>query len=187
MTRGGELDKVLRVINDALEAGLRVKINAVPVRGWNEAGLTELAAMARDRDICVRFIELMPMLDNPDFDERAFIPCTRVLEALPEVEPVKQDGGVARLYRLPDAQGNIGLISPVSAHFCGDCNRLRLTADGKIKPCLHSAEELSLKGLDREGMRAQLETAIWHKPQWHGDLDALHHSQAGRSMNQIGG
>ena len=143
--------------------------------------------MARDRDICVRFIELMPMLNNPDFDERAFIPCTRVLEALPDAEPVKQDGGVARLYRLPDAQGNIGLISPVSAHFCGDCNRLRLTADGKIKPCLHSAEELSLKGLDRDGMRAQLETAIWHKPQWHGDLDALHHSQAGRSMNQIGG
>ena len=92
-----------------------------------------------------------------------------------------------KLYRLPGALGNIGLISPVNAHFCGDCNRIRLTADGKVKPCLHSNVEYALKGLDFVGMRSQLEKAIWNKPAWHGNLDAVHRSQAGRNMNQIGG
>ena len=75
--------------------------------------------------------------------------------------------------------GNIGLISPVNAHFCGDCNRIRLTADGKVKPCLHSNVEYALKGLDFAGMRGQLEKAIWNKPAWHGNLDAVQRSQAG--------
>ena len=92
-----------------------------------------------------------------------------------------------KLYRLPGALGNIGLISPVKAHFCGDCNRIRLTADGKVKSCLHSNVEYALKGLDFAGMRGQLEKAIWNKPAWHGNLDAVHRSQAGRNMNQIGG
>ena len=135
----------------------------------------------------VRFIEMMPMYDSGDFDERAFIPYTRVLDALPDAMPAPQDGGVAKLYRLPGAKGNIGLISPVSAHFCGECNRIRLTADGKLKPCLHSADEYTLKGLDFEGMKQVLQNAIWNKPAWHGDLDAVHRSQAGRNMNQIGG
>ena len=127
------------------------------------------------------------MYDSGDFDSSAFIPYTKVLECLPEAIPTAQDGGVAKLYRLPGAQGNIGLISPVSAHFCGECNRIRLTADGRVKPCLHSADEYSLKGLDFDGMRSQLEKAIWHKPAWHGDLDAAHRSRSGRNMNQIGG
>ena len=97
------------------------------------------------------------------------------------------DGGVAQLWRLPDAKGNVGLISPVSAHFCGKCNRMRLTADGKLKPCLHASQEYNLKGLDYAGMKEVLEEAIWNKPAWHGDLDAHHQSQAGRNMNQIGG
>ena len=97
------------------------------------------------------------------------------------------DGGVARLFRLPDALGSIGLISPVSAHFCHACNRIRLTADGKLKPCLHSAEEYSVKGLNAAEMRAVFEQAIWNKPAWHGEMDALHRSQAGRNMNEIGG
>ena len=127
------------------------------------------------------------MYDSGDFDSSAFIPITRVLEKLPDAVPVQPDGGVAKLYRLPGARGNIGLISPVSAHFCGECNRIRLTADGKVKPCLHSNVEYSLKGLDFEGMQRQFEKAIWNKPAWHGDLDSVHRSQAGRNMNQIGG
>ena len=66
-------------------------------------------------------------------------------------------------------------------------DRLRLTADGKLKPCLHAPDEYNLKGLDRDGMRQVLEQAVWNKPAWHGDLDALHRSRAGRNMNQIGG
>ena len=138
-------------------------------------------------EIDVRFIEMMPMCDSSGFGPEAYIPFTRVLEALPEAVPAAKDGGVAKLFHLPGALGNIGLISPVSAHFCGECNRIRLTADGKVKPCLHSNAEYPLKGLDFDGMKAQLEAAIFGKPQWHGDLDVAHKSGAGRNMNQIGG
>ena len=119
--------------------------------------------------------------------DRAYVPYSQVLEMLPEAKPVDPDGGVAKLYRLPDGKGNIGLISPVNAHFCKECNRIRLTADGKLKPCLHAADEYSIKGLDYAGIKAVMEQAIWNKPSWHGDLDALHRSKAGRNMNEIGG
>ena len=135
----------------------------------------------------MRFIELMPIQDHDEFGESAYVPYSRVLERLPDAVPVARDGGVAKLYRLPGALGNIGLISPISAHFCGECNRLRLTADGKLKPCLHSADEYSIKGLGKDGMRAVFEEAIWNKPAWHGDLDAVNRSKAGRNMNEIGG
>ena len=94
---------------------------------------------------------------------------------------------MARLYRLPGAQGRIGLISPLSRQFCAACNRIRVTADGKIKPCLHSAQELSIKGLDDAGMLAQLRRAILNKPLCHQELSAQARSQSGRDMNQIGG
>ena len=188
ITRVGRLDTFLAGLDAAFEAGFeKIKINAVLIGGFNDKEIVTLAELTRQYPVDMRFIEMMPMYDSGDFDETAFIPYTRVLDALPEAVPVEHDGGVAKLYRLPGAKGNIGLISPVSAHFCGACNRIRLTADGKIKPCLHSADEYSLKGLDLDGMRKALEEAIWNKPAWHGDLDALHRSQAGRNMNQIGG
>ena len=188
ITRIGQLDAFRAGLEAALEAGFeKVKINAVLIGGFNDDEIVQLAALTKEHPVDVRFIEMMPMYDSGDFDEKAFIPYTKVLEHLPDAVPVEQDGGVAKLYRLPGAKGNIGLISPVSAHFCGDCNRIRLTADGKLKPCLHSADEYSLKGLTPDGMKRVLEEAIWNKPAWHGDLDALHRSQAGRNMNQIGG
>ena len=188
ITRIGTLDTFKAGLEAALEAGFeKIKINAVLIGGFNDNEVVELAELTRQYPVDMRFIEMMPMYDSGDFDEKAFIPYTKVLDYLPEAVPVEHDGGVAKLYRLPGAQGNIGLISPVSAHFCSECNRIRLTADGKIKPCLHSADEYSLKGLDYANMKAVLEEAIWNKPAWHGDLDALHRSQAGRNMNQIGG
>ncbi len=188
ITRIGKLDHFLAGLDAAFEAGFeKIKINAVLIGGFNDDEIRQLAGLTKQYPVDMRFIEMMPMYDSGDFDEKAFIPYTRVLDALPEAVPVPHDGGVAKLYRLPGAQGNIGLISPVSAHFCSECNRIRLTADGKIKPCLHSADEYSLKGLDFDGMKKTLEEAIWNKPSWHGDLDALHRSQAGRNMNQIGG
>lgn len=81
----------------------------------------------------------------------------------------------------------MGVISPVSAHFCGGCDRLRLTADGKLKPCLHSDAEYPIKGLDRAGMAEQMKAAILCKPEWHGKLDYVNQSRANRSMNRIGG
>ena len=188
ITRIGRIEDFWRGFHAALDAGFdKIKLNAVLVGGFNDDEIVPLAELTKQYPVDMRFIEMMPMCDSARFDPDAYIPFTRVLEALPEAQPVPKDGGVAKLYRLPGAKGNIGLISPVSAHFCGDCNRIRLTADGKVKPCLHSNAEYPLKGLESEGMRVQLEKAIWGKPKWHGDLDAVHHSGAGRNMNQIGG
>lgn len=188
ITRIGRIEDFWKGFHAALDAGFdKIKLNAVLVGGFNDDEIVPLAELTKLYPVDMRFIEMMPMCDSARFGPDAYIPFTRVLEALPEAQPVPKDGGVAKLYRLPGAKGNIGLISPVSAHFCGDCNRIRLTADGKVKPCLHSNAEYPLKGLDSEGMRVQLEKAIWEKPKWHGDLDAAHHSGAGRNMNQIGG
>ena len=188
ITRIGKLDGFRRGLEAAFDAGFeKIKINAVLIGGFNDNEIVPLAELTMDHPVDVRFIELMPMYDSGDFGSDAYVPYSKVLEVLPEAVPVPGDGGVAKLYRLPGAKGNIGLISPVSAHFCGDCNRLRLTADGKLKPCLHAAEEYSVKGLSFEEMKAVMEQAIWNKPAWHGDLDALHRSRAGRNMNEIGG
>ena len=188
ITRVGVLENFHKGLESALAAGFeKIKINAVLIGGFNEDEVVPLADLTKYYPVDMRFIEMMPMYDSGDFDETAFISCNKVLEQLPDAVPVEHDGGVARLYRLPGALGNIGLISSVSAHFCKDCNRIRLTADGKLKPCLHSADEYSVKGLDFDGMKAVLEKAIWCKPVWHGDMDASHRSQAGRNMNQIGG
>ena len=134
----------------------------------------------------MRFIELMPMPGSTEYDQACYIPVDNVLDALPETVP-ERDEGVARLYRLPGAAGRIGLISPLSRHFCASCNRIRVTSDGKIKPCLHSSEELSLKGLDEAGMIQQMQRAILNKPRCHQELSAANRSQAARGMNQIGG
>ena len=188
ITRIGKLEQFRAGLEAALEAGFeKVKINAVLIGGFNDDEIEDLARLTLKYPVDMRFIELMPIQDHDEFGESAYVPYSRVLEKLPEAVAVPQDGGVAKLYRLPGAKGNIGLISPLNAHFCGECNRLRLTADGKLKPCLHSGDEYPIKGLNREEMKAVFEQAIWNKPAWHGDLDALHRSQAGRNMNEIGG
>ena len=188
ITRIGKMKTFRAGLDAAFEAGFeKIKINAVLIGGFNDDEIEEMAKLTLEYPLDMRFIELMPMYDSGDFGQEAYLPYSKVLDKLPQAESVPQDGGVAKLYRLPGAKGNIGLISPVSAHFCGECNRLRLTADGKLKPCLHAPDEYSIKGLDTEGMKAIFEKAIWNKPAWHGDLDALHRSQAGRNMNQIGG
>ena len=188
ITRIGTLDSALDGIHAALDAGFeKVKINAVLIGGFNDTEIPELAELTRKYPIDVRFIEMMPMYDSGDFGPENFIPYTAVTEALPELESVAPDGGVARLYRLPGALGNIGLISPVNAHFCAECNRIRLTADGKLKPCLHSSDEYSIKGLEYDDMVEVFCTAILAKPGWHGVLSPAVRSHSERNMNEIGG
>ena len=188
ITRIGKLEQFNAGLEAALNTGFRkIKINAVLIGGFNDDEIEELAGLTMKYPVDMRFIELMPIQDHDEFGEAAYVPFSKVLEKLPEAVPVEKDGGVAKLYRLPGAQGNIGLISPISAHFCGECNRIRLTADGKLKPCLHAADEYSIKGLDFDGMKAVFEESICNKPAWHGDLDAVNRSKAGRNMNEIGG
>jgi cyclic pyranopterin phosphate synthase len=188
ITRLGTLDAAVEGLEAALSCGFqKIKINSVLIGGFNDDEIPALADLTRKYPVDVRFIELMPMYDSGDFGPEAFIPYTTVTDRLPELTPVPADGGVAKLFRLPGAQGNVGLISPVSAHFCTECNRIRLTADGKLKPCLHSSDEISLKGLDFNGMLETMRSAILAKPQWHGELSYRERSRANRNMNQIGG
>lgn len=188
ITRLGTLSQALRGVEAALAAGFaRVKLNTVLIGGFNDDEIGALAALTRQWPVDVRFIELMPMTQSEAFGAAAYLPCDAVLNALPELVPETPDGGVARLYRLPGAQGRVGLISAVSHHFCAGCDRIRITADGRVKPCLHSAQELCIKGMDFAAMRGELARAILAKPACHLPLSAAERSGAGRDMNQIGG
>lgn len=188
ITRVGKIEDAMAGLHAALEAGFdKIKINAVLIGGFNDDEIEALANLTMLYPVDMRFIELMPMVDSEEFGESAYVPGSVVLERLPQMEDMPYDGSVARRFRLPGAKGCVGLISPVSDHFCAQCNRMRLTADGKLKPCLHAEEEISLKGMTRDEMRETLRQAIWQKPACHAALSASEHSHAGRNMNQIGG
>lgn len=186
ITRRDRLADALRGLEAALSAGFeKVKINTVLIGGFNTDEIIPLANLTQKYPVDVRFIELMPMREG--FLPEAYVPAAEVLRQLPEAEPLPSDGGVAKLYHLPGAMGNLGLIAPISESFCARCDRLRLTADGKLKPCLHSAAEFPIKGLDREEMMEQIRRAILCKSKEHGALSACSPSCANRDMNRIGG
>lgn len=187
ITRIGSFEEMRQGLFTALELGFeKIKINAVLIGGFNLDEVPAFAELTRQYPIDIRFIEMMPMCDSKEFGPEAFVPYTAAMELLPDLEPVGMEG-VSRMYRLPGAMGRMGFISPVSAHFCGTCDRLRLTADGRIKPCLHSSLEFPIRGLDYVGMVARFKEAVEQKPQWHGELSFENRSHAGRTMNQIGG
>ena len=185
ITGGGSLEEALAGIRAAWEAGLTpLKLNAVLIGGFNDGEITALAALSEHAPVEVRFIELMPMTGL--FGPEAYLPNRAVLERLPLLEAAGT-GGTARQYRLPGAAGTVGLISPLSCSFCGGCNRLRLTADGFLKPCLHWEAEYSIRGLHGEALREKIREAVLQKPARHGALSFRDRSHAGRDMNQIGG
>lgn len=189
ITRGGRLEDALAGIRAAWDAGLTpLKLNCVLIGGFNDDEIPALAALTEREPVEVRFIELMPMGHTTEFGPEAYLPCEAVLDRLPGLEPeAETQTGVAERFRLPGASGTIGLIRPLSRCFCAQCNRIRLTADGCLKPCLHSREELSVRGLHGEALRRQLEKAIRHKPEQHGELSAARRSESARDMNRIGG
>lgn len=187
ITRGGSLAEAVTGIRAAFAAGFApIKINTVLIGGFNDDEIPELAALTRRYPMDVRFIELMPIGEAEDLGEKAYLSNSTVLERLPELIPM-ESSGVAKSYRFPDGLGSVGLISPLSHAFCSECNRIRLTADGFIKPCLHSKEEIPVRGLHGEELREQLRTAIRHKPEQHGELSYSERSESQRSMNAIGG
>ena len=189
LTRGGELQKALDGIHAAEAAGFApIKLNAVLLGGVNDDEIPALCALTMDRPIEMRFIELMPIGDALYFGKEACIPVDTVLEKMPQLTPLPRGrSSVARRYTLPGAKGSIGLISPVSCSFCSECNRIRLTADGCMKPCLHSAEEFPLRGKHGDALRRAICDAVNAKPEAHIDFTGTQRSESARNMNQIGG
>ncbi len=186
ITRGGRLDDALAGIAAAREAGFTgTKINCVLMGGVNDDELADVAALARNEAMDVRFIELMPIGPAACWPRASFVAADAVLDALPGLELLGRDG-VAELYRMPGWAGRVGLIRPMSHKFCDGCSRIRVTADGKLKPCLHSAAEINLRGLDHEGLLAALRDGIAAKPKYH-HMDEGRASDSARDMNEIGG
>ncbi|MBO7702286.1 MAG: GTP 3',8-cyclase MoaA [Eggerthellaceae bacterium] len=205
ITRVGRLESTLNGIDAALEAGFNpVKINAVTVRSLNQDYLA-FAKLSIDRPLHVRFIEYMPVGDSSGSDgsgwgKQDVVPSEELLqiineravaEGLPELVSTSDDDkplgwGPARYFQFPGAQGTVGFISPLSRHFCSQCNRLRLTADGKLRPCLFSDREIDVRAALRNGGEEAVHECF---------LEALnlkpddHHDKVGteRNMSQIGG
>jgi cyclic pyranopterin phosphate synthase len=204
ITRRGDLSAVMAGIAAARDAGLSpVKLNVVVMREVNDDEIAEIAGTTLEEDWQVRFIELMPFMDEQETCIRdtsralGFIPSQEVKrqveEALGPLEAAETNtsGGPAKYYRLPGARGLIGFISPLSDDkFCATCNRMRLTADGKIRPCLLTDQEVNLKETLRRGgsddeLRQRILEALNSKPDAHhlGDGNRPHR----RKMAQIGG
>ncbi|MEG1253487.1 MAG: GTP 3',8-cyclase MoaA, partial [Raoultibacter sp.] len=191
ITRRGKLEDTLAGIDAALAVGFKpVKINAVAVRSLKQDYLA-FAKLSLDRPLHVRFIEYMPVGESSGADgcgwgPQDVVPTEELIDiidaaaraaGLGPLVPADKDrpigGGPARYYQFEGAQGTVGFISPLSRHFCSECNRLRLTADGEIRPCLFSDDEFDLKEALREGsdeqVRAVMLQALGAKPDEHHD------------------
>lgn len=185
ITRTGELEQALDGFRAAQAAGFEcLKLNVVLIGGFNDDEIGDFLKLTLDHPWEVRFIELMPMGPCAAWAQSCFFPCGEILQRFPELERV-EDAGVARRYRLPGAKGVVGLISPMSCSFCSRCSRIRVTADGRLKSCLHSREEISLRGIHGEALEETIRTCILQKPQEHHLT--LRPSDTLRTMNQIGG
>ena len=183
MTRGGHLNDVIEGIKEAQKVGFKnTKINCVLICGFNDDEIEKFADFAEKYAVIVRFIELMPIGESRQFDKKSFISNNIVLEKLPNHKLISDDG-VCSYYQVGSA--TIGLISPMSHKFCQTCSRIRLTSDGKIKPCLHSKEEIDLSGLTGDDLLNKIRQSILVKPKEH-HLQELG-SESIRDMHKIGG
>lgn len=186
ITRIGELSSVLRGLDAAEAAGFsHTKLNCVLMGGVNDDEIEDFVRLTQACPLSVRFIELMPMGACAKWEKARFLPAGAVLDRVPELEPAGTDG-VSRLYRIPGAAGTVGLIEPMSHAFCAECSRIRITADGKLKPCLHADTEIALRGLHGEALLDAIRQGIARKPERHA-LMRDGESHAGRCMSEIGG
>ena len=186
ITRIGELSSVLRGLDAAEAAGFsHTKLNCVLMGGVNDDEIEDFVRLTQACPLSVRFIELMPMGACAKWENARFLPAGAVLDRVPELEPAGTDG-VSRLYRIPGAAGTVGLIEPMSHAFCAECSRIRITADGKLKPCLHADTEIALRGLHGEALLDAIRQGIARKPERHA-LMRDGESHAGRCMSEIGG
>ncbi len=186
ITRRGELREALDGFRAARDAGFSgIKINTVLMGGINDDEIPELTGLTKDMPISLRFIELMPLGVCSDWPRERFVSAGTVLRTVPELRLIHTDG-VAEIYQVPGWAGTVGLIRPVSCSFCERCNRIRITADGKLKPCLHSSREIPLRGLAGEKLEQAIREAAAAKPERH-HLAETGRSGSGRDMNEIGG
>ncbi len=194
--RRGDLTTVLGAMDAIEEAGLApLKVNVVTLRGVNDDEILDFASFARDTGRIVRFIEYMPLDAQGAWDKSQLVTGHEIYEQINSRWPLAavSNGGSApaERFRFSDGRGEIGLISSVSEPFCGTCNRLRLTADGALRNCLFSDDELSVRDLMRAGgsddeLAAMLRRAVWQKYPGHA-INEPEFLRPVRSMSMIGG
>lgn len=196
MTRGGNLDEVWAGINTAVEVGLKpIKLNAVIVRGMNDDEVVDLARLTLEHPWEFRFIEVMPLTGVAGLANEGVISSAELIERLVGVfGPLEELGQAssdpARRYRIPGARGKLGFISSVTDPFCSTCNRMRLTADGRLHLCLLRDDEVDLRAAIRSGAsHDEIEQIVRHavaiKPWGHGLPDGI--LPTVRGMSQLGG
>ncbi len=198
ITGGDHIYRVLEGIEEAERAGMNpVKINMVVIKGLNDEEIVDFAMLTKKKPYHIRFIEYMPFEAKEGWKRERFLSTRDIMKEITRFQrliPVDQEDertGPARLYRFEDGVGVLGFISPVSEHFCSSCNRLRLTADGKLRTCLFSDEEIDLKEMMRRGcsdkeLEALLFTAVRKKPEGHR-INEPSFKKCSRGMNLIGG
>jgi len=190
ITRGGDIDKVFKSIEKCLSIGIEpVKINTVIMRGINDDEIDDFINLTKDNPISVRFIELMPIGEGRKIYKESFISSDEVLSRYSNLIPIEIDkSSTATLYKLKGAKGNIGFITPMSCKFCSDCNRIRLTSAGTLKPCLHSETEISVKEYADSNsiILDKIKETIYEKPSEHRILEEGK-SDSKKMMYQVGG
>jgi cyclic pyranopterin phosphate synthase len=196
MTKRDELDSVLEGITAARDTGFSpVKVNAVVQRGVNDDEIVALATFGREHDVEVRFIEFMPLDAQGGWLTNAVVGQDEIVSTIHEVFPLEQlpsrGAAPADRWRYLDGRGTVGVIPTVTKPFCGDCDRVRLTADGQFRTCLFATDEFDVRALLRGGatddaIEALLRRAVGEK--WAGhNIGQVAFLRPRRSMSQIGG
>lgn len=196
MTRGGDFARVWAGIETAERVGFTpLKLNSVIVRGLNDAEVVDLARLTLDRPWQLRFIEMMPLAGVGELAAQSVVPTAEIIGKLEQAYGALEFVGwfgsdPARTYRVPGAQGTLGFISSITEPFCATCNRMRLTADGKLHLCLLRDNELDLRAALRGGasdddIAALVRQAVWLKPWGHGLPEGI--TPTLRGMSELGG
>lgn len=190
ITRGGDINKVFDAIEACLSLGINpVKLNTVVIRGINDDEISELMNLTKKYPIDIRFIELMPIGEGERYYKNGFISSEEIIKNHAELKPLElKKSETSENYTFKGSKGRVGFISPLSCKFCSDCNRIRLTSMGTIKPCLHSEKEFNIRECinNEEMLTASIKNSIMNKPEQH-HLDTEEKSFSKKMMYQIGG